>query len=102
MAKSISRRRLESQLKSNTRGESYWDEILRFAHQDDRKKTRNDLKITHFGSVVGFRKTLFAGCSKRSQRRGARQIDERRRNSPVRCSEAIQRNEAYESFSAAR
>ena len=36
-----------------------------FAHQDDRKKTRNDSETAHFGSVVGFRKTLFAGCSKR-------------------------------------
>jgi hypothetical protein len=42
-----------------------------------------------------------AGCSKRSQRRGARKIDERRRTLPVRWSEAIERNEAYESFSAA-
>jgi hypothetical protein len=42
-----------------------------------------------------------AGCSKRSQMRGARKIDERRRTWPVRCSEAIERNEAYESFSAA-
>src|SRR4029434_11164950 len=46
-------------------------------------------------------KPLFAGRSKRSQRQGARKIDERRRTAPVRCSEAIERNEAYESFSAA-
>src|SRR5262245_28962753 len=46
-------------------------------------------------------KTVSAGCSKRSQRRGARKIDERRRTQPVRWSEAIERNEAYESFSAA-
>jgi hypothetical protein len=42
-----------------------------------------------------------AGCSKRSQRRGAQKIDERRRTYAVRCSEAIERNEAYEAFSAA-
>jgi hypothetical protein len=46
-------------------------------------------------------KSGFAGCSKRSQRRGARRIDERRRTMPVRWSEAIERNEAYEAFSAA-
>ena len=74
-------------------------------------------------------KTLFAGCSKRSHRRGARKIDPstsaqdrlptRSRNrmlevvnaslhysttplfqSPVRGSESIERNEAYEFFSA--
>ena len=42
-----------------------------------------------------------AGCSKSSQRRGARKIDERRRTRTVRWSEAIERNEAYEAFSAA-
>src|SRR5262245_2363686 len=42
-----------------------------------------------------------AGCSKRSQRRGARTIDERRRTPMVRWSEAIERNETYGSFSAA-
>jgi hypothetical protein len=36
---------------------------------------------------------LFAGCSKGSQRRGARKIDGRRRTMPVRRSEAIERNE---------
>jgi len=46
-------------------------------------------------------KNSVAGCSKSSQRRGARKIDERRRTWRVRCSEAIERNEAYESFSAA-
>jgi hypothetical protein len=45
------------------------------------------------------RKTL-AVCSKRSQRLGARKIDERRRTCLVRWSEAIERNDAYESFSA--
>jgi hypothetical protein len=35
------------------------------------------------------------------QRRGARKIDERRRTWLVRCSEAIERNEAYGTFSAA-
>jgi len=35
---------------------------------------------------------------KRSQRRGARRIDERKRTASVRCSEANERNEAYESF----
>ena len=46
--------------------------------------------------------TSLAGCSKRTQRRGARQIDERRRTYAVRWSEAIeQRNEACEAFSAA-
>jgi hypothetical protein len=34
-------------------------------------------------------------------RRRARKIDERRRTSAVRWSEAIERNEAYEPFSAA-
>jgi hypothetical protein len=43
----------------------------------------------------------FAGCLKRSQVRGARNIDERRRTSAVRWSEAIERNEADESFSTA-
>ena len=38
---------------------------------------------------------------KKIQRRGARKIDERRRTYPVRCSEAIERNEVYEAFSAA-
>jgi len=40
-------------------------------------------------------------CSKRSQRQRAREIDERRRTQFVRCSEAIERNEAYEAFSVA-
>ena len=43
---------------------------------------------------------LFVGCSKGSQRLGARKIDERRRTSPVRFDETIERAEAYESFSA--
>jgi hypothetical protein len=38
---------------------------------------------------------------KKTQRRGARKLDERRRTYTVRCSEAIERNEAYEAFSAA-
>jgi hypothetical protein len=38
---------------------------------------------------------------KKTQRRGARKIDERRRTCSVRWSEAIKRNEAYEVFSAA-
>jgi hypothetical protein len=38
---------------------------------------------------------------KKTQRQGARKIDERRRTYAVRCSEAIERNEAYEAFSAA-
>jgi hypothetical protein len=38
---------------------------------------------------------------KKAQRRGARRIDERRRTWPVRWSESIERNEAYESFLAA-
>src|SRR6185436_687420 len=42
-----------------------------------------------------------SGRSKRSQRRGARSIEERRRTRVVRRSEAMERNEAYESFSAA-
>ncbi|HEU4343440.1 MAG TPA: hypothetical protein VFU31_17975 [Candidatus Binatia bacterium] len=46
-------------------------------------------------------KTLIAGCSKSSHRRGARKIDERRRTYAVRWSEAIERNEAYGAFSAA-
>jgi hypothetical protein len=38
---------------------------------------------------------------KKTQRRGARKIDERRRTCSVRWSEAIKRNQAYEVFSAA-
>jgi hypothetical protein len=43
------------------------------------------------------------GCRllKKTQRRGARKIDEWRRTCLVRWSEAIERNEAYEVFSAA-
>jgi len=37
---------------------------------------------------------------KKTQRRGARKIEEQRRTYPVRWSEAIERNEAYEAFSA--
>ena len=50
---------------------------------------------------ISVSKALGAGCSKRSQRRGARNIDERKRTLVLRCSEAIERNEAYEAFSAA-
>ena len=49
-------------------------------------------------------KTLLPGCSKRSKlrwSRGARKIDERRRTRAVRRSEAIERNEVDEAFSAA-
>jgi hypothetical protein len=38
---------------------------------------------------------------KKSQRQGAREIDERRRTYELRWSEAIERNAAYEVFSAA-
>jgi hypothetical protein len=41
------------------------------------------------------------GWSKRSQLQGAREIDERRRTLVVRWSEAIERNDADESFSTA-
>jgi hypothetical protein len=43
---------------------------------------------------------VLADCSKRAQSRGAREIDERKRTPVVRWSEAIERNEGYESFSA--
>jgi hypothetical protein len=46
-------------------------------------------------------KNSFRRLLKKSQRQGARKIDERRRIFAVRCSEAIERNEAYEAFSAA-
>jgi hypothetical protein len=41
-------------------------------------------------------------CSllKKNQRRGARRIGERTRTEPVRRGETIERNEAYEAFSA--
>jgi hypothetical protein len=56
---------------------------------------------SYHGPIRRVKKTLLAGCSKRSQRRGARKIGERRRTSAVRWSEPIERNEAYEAFSAA-
>src|SRR5882724_1150100 len=51
-------------------------------------------------TLTGLKKS---GCRliKKIQRRGARKIDERRRTWLVRCSEAIERNEAYGTFSAA-
>jgi hypothetical protein len=54
----------------------------------------------HSTALTGLKKS---GCRliKKIQRRGARKIDERRRTWLVRCSEAIERNEAYGTFSAA-
>jgi hypothetical protein len=46
-------------------------------------------------------KNLRCRLLKKTQKRGARQIDEWRRTRSVRRSEAIERNEAYEAFSAA-
>src|SRR4030095_933805 len=43
---------------------------------------------------------LFAGCSKRCRGEAREKIEERRRTYTVRWSEAIERNEAYEAFSA--
>jgi hypothetical protein len=48
-----------------------------------------------------FPKTPISRLLKKTQRRGARKIDEGRRGHTVRWSEAIERNEAYEAFSAA-
>jgi len=58
-------------------------------------------KGSYHGTNRRVKKTLLAGCSKISQRRGARKIGEGRRGYSVRWSEPIERNEAYESFSAA-
>src|SRR5262245_671942 len=52
-----------------------------------------------FGQL--FKNRHLQAAQKGFQRRGARKIDERRRTQSVRWSEAIERNEAYESFSAA-
>jgi hypothetical protein len=64
--------------------------------QEDKISARND-------AAMMCMRLKNSGCRllKKIQRRGARRIDERRRTWAVRWSEAIERNEAYESFSAA-
>jgi hypothetical protein len=51
-------------------------------------------------SIRSMENAVYRLLKKISEARRAK-IDERRRTSPVRWSEAIERNEAYESFSAA-
>ena len=65
--------------------------------QSGKRDSRKDAK----GAKDDVQRELFCRLLKKIQRQGARKIDERRRTKPVRWSETIERNEAYESFSAA-
>jgi len=56
---------------------------------------------TRAGLPSRLMKTSVCRLLKKTQRRGARKIDERRRTWAVRWSETIERNEAYEFFSEA-